>query len=236
MHKPSALGFDRARVIEDQLELVTALARRFARNSEQLDELIQVGAIGLINAVDRFDPQRGVELRAYAVPSIVGEIKRHLRDRNSTIRVPRREQEARRRLLRVRRDLAKELERTPTSAELASLAAVDPDDVARAMGAERAATPISLSSGDDSELPVEDEGYAVGENRELVREGFQVLDARERRALCLCYFEGLSQREAAARLGISQSQASRVICGALGKMRAALAEDAALFVPDATTS
>jgi RNA polymerase sigma-B factor len=236
MHEQGILGFDRARVIEDQLGLVTALARRFAHDREQLNDLIQVGAIGLINAVDRFDPQRGVELRAYAVPSIVGEIKRHLRDRSSTIRVPRREQEARHRLQHVRRDLARELKRAPTSAELASLAAVDPDDVARATGAERAAAPISLSPGGDCELLVEDEGYAVGENRELVREGFQVLDARERRALCLCYFEGLSQREAAARLGISQSQASRVISGALAKMRAALAEDASMFVAEATTS
>jgi RNA polymerase sigma-B factor len=219
--RDDAHGRARERLIEEHMYLVLGLARRYAHRGERLDDLVQVGAIGLIKAVDRFKPDRGVELRDYAVPTIVGEIKRHLRDRGSTIRIPRRDQEMRTRLLWARRELSARLDRPPTWAELASATALAPADLVHALEAERAALPLSLSDG-AQEPAIEDDGYLAGENRALVDEGFEVLDQREQRALRLSYFEGLSQREVARLLGISQSHVSRIIAGALAKMRAAI--------------
>jgi RNA polymerase sigma-B factor len=223
------LRLQRDRLIEQYLPLVTSLARRYADRGERLDDLVQVGAIGLINAVDRFDAQRGVDLRAYATPSIVGEIKRHLRDRTSTIRLPRREQEARGTLRRARRELRARLDRAPTWAELLSSTAIREEDLARAVDAERATAPLSLSLIESGPM-VDEEGFAAGEDRALLRKGFRALEARERRALSLSYFADLSQREVAARLGVSQSEVSRTIARALVKMRVALAGAPATFV------
>src|SRR5213076_1292345 len=118
---PQDLGPPRSprdRLIEKHLHLVTSIARGYANRGERVEDLVQVGAIGLINAVDRYDPRRGVDFPAYAIPTIAGEIKRHLRDRSSTIRLPRREQEARRSVRLARRQLGTRLERTPTWSEL----------------------------------------------------------------------------------------------------------------------
>jgi len=219
----------RNRAIEENLPLVISLARRFSNRGEGLDDLVQVGAIGLINAVDRFDARRGVDLRAYAIPTIVGEMKRHLRDHATVIRVPRRDQEARRALRRARRELASRLDHTPSWTELAASAELPAEDLARAVDAERATTPLSLSLVPAAPEPaIDEEGYAAGEDRALVSEGFEALDPRERRALSLTFFADLNQREVAGRLGISQSQASRVIARALAKMRAAINTDQGL--------
>jgi RNA polymerase sigma-B factor len=230
---PQDLGRPRSprdRLIEQHMQLVTSIARRYANRGERLEDLVQVGAIGLIKAADRFDARRGVEFRAYAIPTIVGEIKRHLRDRSSTIRVPRREQEARRSLRRARNQLGTHLARTPTWSELVTSAALREDELARALDAERATTPLSLSTSSDSEPAVDETGFAAGEDRALVWAGLRTLDGPERRAVSLCYFAGLSQREIAASLGISQSAASRTIARALQKMRSALADDRKTFV------
>src|SRR3954468_18470948 len=112
----------RERLIEAYLPLARALARRFAHRGEQIEDLEQVGTIGLINAVDRFEPSRGVDLAAFAAPTIVGEIKRHLRDRSGLIRVPRREQETNARLGHARRQLAGRLQRSPTRLEIVAAA------------------------------------------------------------------------------------------------------------------
>src|SRR5512133_1526854 len=124
---PSVVELERARArqIEAYLPLVRSLARRFAHRGERLDDLVQVGAIGLIKAVDRFDPARGVDLAAYATPTILGEIRRHLRDRAALVRVPRREQEASARVRARRRELTGRLQRDPTSSELAAAAELD---------------------------------------------------------------------------------------------------------------
>jgi RNA polymerase sigma-B factor len=217
------MGSARDRAIEANLPLVTSLARRFANRGERVDDLVQVGAIGLINAVDRFDARRGVDLRAYAVPTIVGEIKRHLRDHATTIRVPRRDQEAHRALRRARQTLSARLEHTPTWTELASFADLDERDLARAVDAERASRPLSLSLvPGPSEAAAREEGYEAGEDRALVANALERLDPRERRALGLSLLAGLSQREVASRLGISQSHASRLITRGLAKMRAVM--------------
>lgn len=226
----------RDRLIEQHLPLVVALARQYANRGERVEDLVQVGAIGLIEAVDRFDSRRGVEFRAFAIPTIVGEIKRHLRDRASTIRVPRREQEARTSLREARREIATRLERTPTWAELVATGAIREEELARGVKAERAAAPLSLSATTDADPVVDERGYAAGEDRALLWAGLRTLDRHERRAVGLCYFRGLSQREVAASLGISQSATSRTISRALGKLRSALADEAAGFVGRATSA
>ena len=190
----------------------------------------------MIEAVDRFDPQRGVDFRAFAIPTIVGEIKRHLRDRASTIRLPRREQEARLSLRRARRQTATRLERTPTWSELVATSAIHEDELARGVSAERAAAPLSLSATTESDPAVDERGYAAGEDRALLWTGLRTLDRHERRAVALCYYHGLSQREVAAALGVSQSATSRTISRALEKLRSALAEDGAGFVGKATSA
>lgn len=218
------------------MPLVASIARSYANRGERVEDLVQVGAIGLINAADRFDEQRGVDFRAYAIPTIVGEIKRHLRDRSSTIRLPRREQEARHTLRRARTQLGTRLERAPTWTELVTSTAIQEDELARAVNAERATTPLSLSASVDTEPAVDEIGFAAGEDRALLDAGLRTLDGRERRAVSLCYFAGLSQREVAASLGISQSAASRTIARALKKMRSALADDRRTFVRQATSA
>ncbi|HYY02831.1 MAG TPA: sigma-70 family RNA polymerase sigma factor [Gaiellaceae bacterium] len=226
----------RDRLIEENMPLVVALARRYANRGERLEDLVQVGAIGLIEAADRFDPHRGVAFRAFAIPTIIGEIKRHLRDRASTIRLPRREQEARTSLRRARRQIATHLERTPTWSELVAANMGHEDELARGISAERAAAPLSLSASAEPEPAIDEAGYAAGEDRALLWAGLRTLSRHERRAVSLCYFGGLSQREAAASLGISQSATSRTIARALTKMRCALADDRAAFVRRATSA
>jgi RNA polymerase sigma-B factor len=236
---PHDLGLARSqrdRLVEEHMQLVTTIARRYANRGERVEDLVQVGAIGLINAADRFDARRGVEFPAYAIPTIVGEIKRHLRDRASTIRLPRREQEARRSLRRARRQLGTRLERTPTWSELVRSSVICEDELARGVNAEHATTPLSLSASTDGEPAVDEIGFAAGEDRALVRAGLRTLDGRERSAVSLCYYAGLSQREIAASLGISQSAASRTIARALKKMRSAIGEDRVAFVRQATSA
>jgi len=217
---------DRDRVIVENLALVKALARRFANRGERLDDLVQVGSIGLINAADRYDGRRGVDFRAYAVPTIVGEIQRHLRDHAGVVRVPRRDQQARGAMRRAWRELGERLDRSPTWAELTASGVLADDDAARALAAERAASPVSLSGLEDARQPsLEDEGLAAGENRELVRAAFRALTRRERAVVSLAYFGDLNQQEVAAKLGISQSQTSRLLATALTKMRDALSRD-----------
>jgi RNA polymerase sigma-B factor len=236
---PHAVGEQRSRrdrLIEEHLPLVVALARRYANRGERVEDLVQVGAIGLIEAADRFDPDRGVDFRAFAIPTIVGEIKRHLRDRASTIRLPRREQEARTTLRRARGQIATRLERTPTWSELVATGAIREDELARGASAERAAVPLSLSAGAETDPAVDERGYTAGEDRALLWAGLRTLDRHERRAVGLCYFRDLSQREVAASLGISQSATSRMIARALEKMRSALVDDGAGFVGKATSA
>jgi RNA polymerase sigma-B factor len=207
----------RARLIEQRLPLVESLARRYAHRGEQLEDLVQVGTIGLINAVDRYEPTRGVELTAFAVPSILGEIKRHLRDRCGAIRVPRRYQETSARMRGTRRQLTAHLQRSPTTAELAAAANLNESELAEAMRAEQARTPLSLT--DAGPAVSAGEIFDASEDRLLISRGLRSLRRQERLALRYRYFEDLSQEEIAARLGISQTQTSRLIASGLAKLR-----------------
>jgi len=224
----------REQLIERYMSLVRSLARRYASRGEQLDDLIQIGAIGLIKAIDRFDIDRGVELTTYATPNIIGEIKRHFRDHGWAVRVPRGLQELSIQLMRVVEQLTGELSRSPTIAELAEATGASEEDVLEALETGRAYSPLSLSvssSGDDDELdPLEslgsdDHEYEVSEDRAVLEPGLRVLDDRERMILQLRFYEGLTQSQIAQRVGISQMHVSRLIRRALEKARNEIAPE-----------
>src|SRR5215813_8108812 len=181
----------REQLIEQYMSLVRSLARRYSYRGEQFEDLVQIGAIGLIKAIDRFDIDRGVELTTYATPNIIGEIKRHFRDRGWSVRVPRGLQELNIQLSRLLEEKTVELGRSPTIAELAEAAEVTDEEVLEALESGRAYSSLSLSSGsgghdDDGELdPLESLGteehqYEVSEDRAVLAPGFRVLDPRER--------------------------------------------------------
>jgi RNA polymerase sigma-B factor len=225
----------RDELIEQYMSLVRSLARRYAYRGEQLDDLVQIGAIGLIKAIDRFDMNRGVELTTYATPNIIGEIKRHFRDKGWAVRVPRGLQELSVQLSRLVEQLTIQLSRSPTIAEIAKEAGVEEEQVLEALESGRAYSSVSLSAGaigdEDGDLdPLETIGtlehqYEVSEDRAMLEPGFRVLDERERRILHLRFFEGLTQSQIAAQIGISQMHVSRLIRRALEKIRDEIAED-----------
>jgi RNA polymerase sigma-B factor len=225
----------RERLIEQYMSLVRSLARRYSYRGEQLEDLVQIGAIGLIKAIDRFDLERGVELTTYATPNIIGEIKRHFRDKGWSVRVPRGLQELNVQLSRLVEQLTVQLGRSPTIPELAKAAGVEEEEVLEALESGRAYTSLSLSvgggGGDDDDLdPLESLGteehqYEVSEDRAVLAPGFKVLDERERKILQLRFFEGLTQSQIAQQVGISQMHVSRLIRRSLEKIRETIAED-----------
>jgi RNA polymerase sigma-B factor len=226
----------REQLIEQYMSLVRSLARRYSYRGEQLEDLVQIGAIGLIKAIDRFDIDRGVELTTYATPNIIGEIKRHFRDKGWSVRVPRGLQELNVRLSRLIEQLTVQLGRSPTIGELASAAGVEEEDVLEALESGRAYSSISLSSGgsasdEDGDLDplesigTEEHAYEVSEDRAVLAPGFRVLDERERRILHLRFFRGLTQSQIAQQVGISQMHVSRLIRRSLEKIRDEIAAD-----------
>jgi len=227
----------RERLIEQYLPLVRSLARRYSYRGEQLEDLVQVGCIGLIKAIDRFDIDRGVELTTYATPNIIGEIKRHFRDKGWSVRVPRGLQELNVRLSHLVEELTIQLERSPTIAELAKAACVEEEEVLEALESGQAYATLSLSApggggGEDgSDLdPLESLGeleheYEVSEDRAVLAPGLRALDDRERRILHLRFYEGLTQSQIAQQVGISQMHVSRLIRRALEKIRDEIAAE-----------
>jgi RNA polymerase sigma-B factor len=227
----------RERLIEQYLPLVRSLARRYSYRGELLEDLVQVGCIGLIKAIDRFDIDRGVELTTYATPNIIGEIKRHFRDKGWSVRVPRGLQELNVRLSRLIEELTVQLERSPTIAELAKAAGVEEEEVLEALETGQAYTTLSLSAPaageENADLdPLESLGedeheYEVSEDRAVLAPGLRVLDERERRILHLRFFEGLTQSQIAQQVGISQMHVSRLIRRSLEKLREEIASEEA---------
>jgi RNA polymerase sigma-B factor len=225
----------REQLIEQYMSLVRSLARRYSYRGEQLEDLVQIGAIGLIKAIDRFDLDRGVELTTYATPNIIGEIKRHFRDKGWSVRVPRGLQELNVQLSRLVEQLRVQLSRSPTIPELAKAAGVEEEQVLEALESGRAYTSLSLSvgggGGDDDDLdPLESLGteehqYEVSEDRAVLAPGFKALDERERKILQLRFFEGLTQSQIAQQVGISQMHVSRLIRRSLEKIRDEIAAD-----------
>ena len=226
----------REKLIEQYMALVRSLARRYSYRGEQLDDLVQIGAIGLIKAIDRFDLDRGVELTTYATPNIIGEIKRHFRDKGWAVRVPRGLQELNVQLSRLVESQTVELGRSPTIPELAKAAGVEEEAVLEALESGRAYTSLSLSTGggggdgDEDLDPMESIGtveheFEVSEDRAVLAPGFRVLDERERKILQLRFFDGLTQSQIAQQVGISQMHVSRLIRRSLEKIRDEIAAD-----------
>lgn len=216
----------RDRALVEAMPLVRALAGRYAGRGEPFEDLVQVGAVGLIKAMDRFDLDRGVEFASYAVPTIVGEIRRHFRDKAWAMHVPRRLKELSLRLSRVLDDLTTELGRSPTIEELARAAGADEEDVIDALDSANAYSTRSLSAPFDEEggmlsdtLGTEDAGYEEVEDGSLVAAGLAALDERERRIVELRFFEEMTQSQIAAEIGISQMHVSRLLRRSLAIMR-----------------
>jgi RNA polymerase sigma-B factor len=228
----------RDRTLRD--DLVTAhmglaeyLARRFTNRGEPLDDLIQVAALGLLKAVDRFDPERGLEFSTYATPTIVGELKRHFRDKGWAVRVPRRVQELHLRLGSVVSVLSQELGRSPTIGEIAQAAAVSEEEVLEAIEAGHAYrfTSLDAPSGSEDEMTLsaelgeEDQGLIDSEHRVTLSPLIAQFPPRERMILHLRFFEGMTQSEIAGRLGISQMHVSRLLARALAQLRSQAEDD-----------
>jgi RNA polymerase sigma-B factor len=210
----------RERLIAAHLPLVRSIARRHVGRGEELDDLVQVGAVGLVKASDRFDAKRGVAFGAFAAPAIEGEIRNHLRDRTPPVRIPR-EQERIRRELRHRRDeLASTLGRAPTVQELAEALSVDEDEVERALSTERARDAVSVSSEvDTTDLPADSQALTISDDRLVLASSLRSLDERERRIVFLRFHADMTERQIAAKLGISQAHVSRLLSAALAKLR-----------------
>jgi len=216
------------------LPLVSFLARRFRDRGEPLDDLVQVGTIGLIKAVDRFDPERGVEFSTYATPTIVGEIKRHFRDKGWAIRVPRRLQELRLSIGSATAELSQSSGRTPTVAEIAAHLGISEDDVIEGLEGAQAYSTSSLDApvGGDDDAPMladrlgdVDPSLETIEYRESLRPLLAALPSRERRILALRFFHGMTQSQIAEEVGISQMHVSRLLAKSLSTLRAGLAEE-----------
>jgi RNA polymerase sigma-B factor len=217
-------------LVEKHLPLVEHCARRFGNRGEPLDDLVQVGTIGLIKAVDRFDLGRGVEFSTYATPTIIGEIKRHFRDKGWAIRVPRRLQELRMAISTATSDLSQELGRSPTPREVAERIGAEVEDVLEGLESAHAYATMSLDAerGDGSApslldgLGVEDAGLDHVEIRESLRPLLEGLPERERRILVLRFFAQKTQSQIAADLGISQMHVSRLLARTLDRLRTSI--------------
>lgn len=231
-------GSERRRIVRDHLvtmnlPLVEHVARRFRDRGESHDDLVQVGTIGLIKSVDRFDTGRGVEFSTYATPTIVGEIKRHFRDRGWAIRVPRRLQELRMALNRATTDLTHELGRSPTVRELAERIGVSEDEILEGIESAQAYATTSLDGGDDDEggpsltdsLGFEDEALDGIEYRESLRPLLAALPERERQIIILRFFHNMTQSQIADEVGVSQMHVSRLLTKSLATLRTGLLTD-----------
>ena len=212
------------------LPLARQLARRYARSNEPLDDLEQVASLGLLKAIDRFDPTRATAFSSFAVPTIQGELRRHFRDKGWALRVPRDLQELAVRVERVADDLESERGRAPTSDEIARHIGVSTERVLDAREASAAYRAVSLDrprddadAGDDlvDVIGVEDPGYHLADEAATVEPLMSVLSDREREVLRLRFAEDLTQSEIGARLGVSQMHISRLIRQAVGQLREA---------------
>ncbi len=217
----------RDRLVADFMPLISSLARRYAGRGEQLDDLEQVASLGLVKAIERFDLDRQVDLVTYIFPTVVGELKRHFRDRVWSVNVPRRLKELYQLLSRLIEELTASQGRSPTIPELAVAAGVTEEEVVEALEAGRAYTAKSLTAPDSRDgsevelidlLEMEEDGYEAVENRELLASGLKTLDERERRIVRLRFVDGLTQSEIATSVGISQMHVSRLLRRALAKL------------------
>jgi RNA polymerase sigma-B factor len=215
-------------VIERTMPLVRTLARRYVNRGESLDDLVQVGCVGLIKAVDRFDISRELRFSTFAVPTILGEIKRHFRDHAWSVRVSRGIQELNAKVGREADRLSGRLGRSPTVEELAEATESSVEDVLEALQGAQAynTVPLEEPGADDGaasdRFGIEDPGFEAAEQRAELARGLASLPARERSIILLRFFQGLTQREIADRIGISQMHVSRLLRRSVESMQAQL--------------
>ncbi|MEP7737860.1 RNA polymerase sigma factor SigF [Nocardioides sp. 31GB23] len=213
------------------LPLVEHCARRFRNRGEPFEDLVQVGTIGLIKSVDRFDPERGVEFSTYATPTIIGEIKRYFRDKGWAIRVPRRLQELRMQIGSATAELTQSLGRSPTASELAERVGCSVEEIIEGIESSNAYSTLSLDATDDSDdgtasmldaLGADDAGLEHVEIRESLKPLLDRLEPREKRILLLRFFKNQTQSQIAEEIGVSQMHVSRLLSRTLDQLRASL--------------
>jgi RNA polymerase sigma-B factor len=221
---------DRELLAQRFLPLARQLARRYQRPEEPFDDLFQVASLGLVKAIDRFDVERDVAFSSYAVPTILGEIKRYFRDRTWSVRVPRDLQELALRVDRKLAQLSTDLRRQPTVTELAEAVGVEEEEVLEALEAAGAyrATSLSTPRGNEDEagdtladtVGIAEEGFGLAEDRATLEQLMRAVTPREREVLRLRFEEDLTQAEIGERIGVSQMQVSRIIRQSLTRLRA----------------
>lgn len=221
----------RSELVEMHLPLVQHIAKRYAERGEPLDDIVQAGSLGLVQAVDRFDPNHGAAFSSFAVPTIVGAIRKHFRDATWSVKVPRRVQELRGRIDTAHDALAQELGRSPTVAEIAARAEVDSQDVLDSMELSHARAPESLTpQGDDAgpslgdSIGGEDPEISGIEDSHTVQRLLATLPERDRQIVTMRFFDGASQTQIADQLGISQMHVSRLLSRSLKQLRAELVD------------
>lgn len=230
----SAAERDTARdaLVHLHLPLVEHCARRFRNRGEPYEDLVQVGTIGLIKSVDRFDTERGVEFSTYATPTIIGEIKRYFRDKGWAIRVPRRLQELRMQISASTAELTQRLGRSPTPRELAEAIGCSVEEIVEGLESSNAYSTLSLdATDDDSDGPgqsmldamgVDDEALEHVEIRESVKPLLENLPPREKKILLLRFFKNMTQSQIAEEIGVSQMHVSRLLSRTLEQLRQSL--------------
>ena len=219
----------REKLVMSHLNLVRFIANKFKNRGEPIDDLIQVGYLGLLKAIDRFDPSRGLEFTTFATPTIMGEIKRHFRDKGWSVRVPRRLQELSAKVNQATDTLTSQLQRSPTIAEIADYLDATVDEVLEAMESSSAYSSVSLESpsgADDDDTPsvidryaTEDSDLAFTDDRIIIEEALASFSPRERDVIEMRFLKGMTQIEIAEKLGISQVQVSRLLRRTLKKIQ-----------------
>ncbi|MDO9456913.1 RNA polymerase sigma factor SigF [Nocardioides sp.] len=213
------------------LPLVEHCARRFRNRGEPYEDLVQVGTIGLIKSIDRFDTERGVEFSTYATPTIIGEIKRYFRDKGWAIRVPRRLQELRMQIGAATAELTQSLGRSPTPRELSEVIGCSVEEIVEGIESSNAYSTLSLDATDDSDdgsssmldaIGVDDEGLEHVEIRESIKPLLEALEPREKRILLLRFFKNMTQSQIAEEIGVSQMHVSRLLTRTLEQLRTSL--------------
>ncbi|WP_203338396.1 SigB/SigF/SigG family RNA polymerase sigma factor [Nocardioides limicola] len=218
----------RNEIVELSMPLVRHCAGQFSGRGEPMEDLIQVGVLALIQAVDRYDAGHGAAFSTYAVPTVLGELKKHFRDKGWAVRVPRRLQELREQISRSRSELSLALGRSPTPAELAAAVGVSVEEILEGLESAQAYRSQSLHGADDDEpgldqtLPSDADDYDLVELRESIKPLLKKLPAREKQVLLLRFFGNRSQREIAEEIGVSQMHVSRVLTRTLESLRAEL--------------
>ena len=219
----------REKLVMSHMNLVRFLANKFKNRGEPLDDLVQVGYLGLLKAIDRFDPSRGLEFTTYATPTILGEIKRHFRDKGWSVRVPRRLQELSAKVNQATDKLTTELQRSPKIEEIADYLGASVDEVLEAMEASSAYSSVPLEGSSNPEADdapsvidryaTEDSALTFTDDRLVIEEALKSFSPREREVIELRFLQGMTQIEIAERLGISQVQVSRLLRRTLKKIQ-----------------